>query len=163
MKDKNAHFAVEGAAEAHGVAAGDCGRDGDVSEVIRRGKTCGPRTARLMMRSCSCGFWLGAICWEGQYIGRTDFSTEGAIPTGDLRVGNQGNGERTRREAQAFAGSGEEFFQARNGNTNAALTIENHAREFNPAESAAQDVRRVRRLSRDRCDEDGWRRARRTL
>ena len=169
MKNKDAHFLIEGAAEAERIAASNGGRDGDVTEIVTRGrgrgcgrrKARGARTTRLTMLSPGCGFCLRAICWEGQYIGRTIFATVGAVPASDLRVGNQRYGERTRREAQTFARGGEEFLEAGNGNTNATLLIEDHAREINPADSAGQNGRRVPCLTRGRCGRDAWRRVRR--
>ena len=169
VKNKNAHFQVEGVAPAESVAARHGGRDGDVSEIVTRKsrrrsgrrKACGARTTRLTMLSTGGGFCLRAICWKGQYICWTIFATVGAIPASDLRVGNQSDGERARREAQALASGGEEFLQAGNGNTNATLAIEDHAREINPADSAGQNGRRAPCLTRDRCGRDERRRVRR--
>src|SRR5271168_1657987 len=174
VEDEDAHFVIEGAAEALGVAAGDGGGDGDVSEIsgktfrCRRGRGPGRRETRgalaacgtlLTMLSCSCGLCLGHVCWEGQYIGRAIFATVGAIPARDLRIGDESDGERAGREAQAFAGGGEKFLEAGNGNTNATLLIEDHAREINPGDSAGRDGWSV--PSRGHCGADGWRRARR--
>ena len=178
VKNEDAHFVIEGTAEAQGVATRDGGRDGDVTEIARkifwrsRGRSCGPssrmspgastaRGARLMLLATGCGFCLRAICWEGQYIGRAIFATIGAIPACNLGVADQSDGKRARREAQAFARCGEKFLQTGNGNTNATLLIEDHAREISPADFAGRNGRRVRRLKRDRCDPDEWQRARR--
>ena len=178
VKNEDAHFVIEGAAEAPSVATSDGGRNGDVAEIARkiigrrRGRRCGrssrmspgaspARGARRMMLATGCGFCLRAICWEGQYIGRAIFATIGAIPACYLGVGDQSDGERARREAQAFARCSEKFLQAGNGNTNATLSIEDHPREISPADFAGRNGRRVRRLKRDRCDPDEWQRARR--
>jgi len=114
-----------------------------------------------MMLATVCGFCLRAICRKGQYIGRALFATIRAIPKCYLGVGDQSDGERARREAQAFARCGEKFLQAGNGNTNATLLIEDHARAISPADFAGRNGRRVRRLKRDRCDRDESQRARR--
>jgi hypothetical protein len=177
VKNEDAHFVIDSAAEAQSVATRDGGRDGNVPEIARtifwrrRGRSCGPsstspgsspaRGARRMMLATGCGFRLRAICWEGQYIGREIFATIGAIPDRYLGVGDQSDRERARREAQALARRGEKSLQAGNGNTNAALLIEDHAREISPADFAGRNGRRVRRLKRDRCDPDDWQRARR--
>jgi hypothetical protein len=34
VEDEDAHFVIEGAAEALRIAAGDGGRDGDVAEIL---------------------------------------------------------------------------------------------------------------------------------
>jgi histidinol-phosphate/aromatic aminotransferase/cobyric acid decarboxylase-like protein len=36
VKDEDAHFVIEGAAEALGVAASDRGGDGDIAKIFRR-------------------------------------------------------------------------------------------------------------------------------
>jgi len=110
VKDEDAHFVIEGAAEALRVAASDGGGDGDVAEIpadlrgrrrgvgrsLRRRETRGSRPAcrtRMTVLSRSCRFCLGHVCWEGQYIGRTIFATVGAIPACDLGVGDERDGE----------------------------------------------------------------------
>ena len=171
VENKDTHFVVERAAETESVAACDRGRDGDISQIFGgrsrrcRGPSCGDargaRAARLTMLSPGCWFCVRAICWEGQYIGRAIFATVRVIPARDLRVGDKRDGEAAGCKAQAIARGGEEFLQTGNGNTNATLLIEDHAREINPADSAGRNGQRVRRLKRDRCDRDEWRRARR--
>ena len=149
VKNEDAHFVAEGATEPLRVAPRDSGGDGDVAEILgyifrrSRGRRRGPRDGQtraarpacrtpLTMLSRSCRFCLGHVCWEGQYIGRAIFSTVGAIPARYLRVGDESDRKRAGPEAQAFARGGEKFLEAGNGNTNATLVIEDHARGLIP-------------------------------